>query len=60
MPTEFTPVSGQTSRQGTSLNESKYSDSYRSEINNLLMNPQDMARFELPEGDPVRTREMRC
>jgi formylmethanofuran dehydrogenase subunit D len=54
MPTEFILIPGRTSRHGTSLNEGKYSDTYQSEINTLLMNPRDMARLELVEGDRVR------
>jgi formylmethanofuran dehydrogenase subunit D len=54
MPTEFILIPGRTSRQGTSLNEGKYSDGYQSEINTLLMNPQDMARLALADGDRVR------
>jgi formylmethanofuran dehydrogenase subunit D len=54
MPTEFILIPGRTSRQGTSLNEGKYSDGYKSEINTLLMNPQDMVRLALADGDRVR------
>jgi formylmethanofuran dehydrogenase subunit D len=54
MPTEFILIPGRTSKQGTSLNEVKYSDGYKSEINTLLMNPQDMVRLALADGDRVR------
>jgi formylmethanofuran dehydrogenase subunit D len=54
MSEEFILIPGRTSRQGTSLNGGKYSDEYQEEINTLLMNPQDMARLSLAEGDQVR------
>jgi formylmethanofuran dehydrogenase subunit D len=54
MPREFILIPGRTSKQGTSLNEGKYSDGYRAEVNTLLMNPQDMAGLGLAEGDTVR------
>ncbi len=54
MPTEFILIRGRTSRQGTSLNEGKYSDGYRSEINTLLMNAQNLARLKPMVGDCVR------
>jgi len=54
MPTEFILIPGRTSKQGTSLNEGKYSEGYKSEINTLLMNPQDMVRLALADGDRVR------
>ena len=54
MAEEFILIPGRTSRQGTSLNEGKYTDTYQAEINTLLMNPKDMARLALSEGDQVR------
>ena len=54
MPVEFILIPGRTSRQGTSLNEGKDTAEYQDEINTLLMNPDDMQRLGIAEGDPVR------
>ena len=54
MPETFIFIPGRTSRQGTGLNEGKYSDDYLSEINTLQVNPADMQRLHLKEGDRVR------
>lgn len=54
MAEEFILIPGRTSRQGTGLNEGKYSDEYQSEINMLLMNPHDMERMGIADGDKVR------
>jgi len=54
MPEAFILIPGRTSRQGTSLNEGKYTAEYRDEINTLLINPVDMQRLGLQEGDFVR------
>jgi formylmethanofuran dehydrogenase subunit D len=54
MPHDFILIPGRTSKQGTALNEGKYTDGYRTEINTLLMNPDDMGRMQLKEGDRVR------
>jgi len=54
MPQEFILIPGRTSKQGTALNEGKYSDGYRLEINTLLMNPDDMGQLGLKDGDAVR------
>jgi formylmethanofuran dehydrogenase subunit D len=59
-------IPGRTSRQGTSLNEGKFSDDYVEETSTLLMNADDMARHGLKNGDRVRLRseqgqvEIRC
>ena len=50
----FILIPGRTSRQGTSLNEGKYTDEYQDEINTLQICPQDMQRLGLEEGDRVR------
>lgn len=50
----FILIPGRTSRQGTSLNEGKYSDEYKDEINTLQVAPQDMQRLGLADGDHVR------
>ncbi len=54
MAESFILIPGRTSTQGTTLNEGKYSDAYREEINTLQINPDDMARLGLAEGDTVR------
>lgn len=54
MPEPFILIPGRTSRQGTSLNEGKYSDEYRDEINTLQVCAQDMERLGLVDGDRVR------
>ncbi|MEX0702437.1 MAG: molybdopterin dinucleotide binding domain-containing protein [Planctomycetales bacterium] len=54
MPESFILIPGRTSKQGTTLNEGKYTAGYREEISTLLMNPDDMARLGLAEGDHVR------
>ncbi len=54
MPEIFILIPGRTSRQGTALNEGKYTDNYKDEINTLKMNPADMSRLGIGEGDRVR------
>lgn len=54
MPESFIFIPGRTSRQGTGLNQGKYSDEYLSEIGTLQVNPDDMKRMNLKEGDRVR------
>jgi formylmethanofuran dehydrogenase subunit D len=54
MPDLFILIPGRTSRQGTSLNEGKYTAAYHEETHTLLMNPQDMQRLGLGDGDRVR------
>lgn len=50
----FILIPGRTSKQGTTLNEGKYTDGYQNEIHVLKMNPEDMARLQVSEGDLVR------
>ncbi|MBT6155001.1 MAG: hypothetical protein HOK71_21965 [Planctomycetaceae bacterium] len=50
----FVLIPGRTSRQGTALNEGKYTDTYKEEITTLLMNAEDMQRLDLETGDRVR------
>ncbi|HMC67046.1 MAG TPA: molybdopterin dinucleotide binding domain-containing protein [Gemmataceae bacterium] len=52
----FVLIPGRTSRQGTTLNEGKFSTGYVEETSTLLMNPDDMARLALKNGDRVRLR----
>ena len=54
MTTTYILIPGRTSRQGTSLNEGKYTDTYQAEINTLRMNPDDMQQLGLSDGDSVR------
>lgn len=54
MPETFILIPGRTSRQGTGLNEGKYSADYQEEISTLLVNPADMRRLGLADGDRVR------
>ncbi|MFO1022986.1 MAG: molybdopterin dinucleotide binding domain-containing protein [Planctomycetales bacterium] len=54
MPDTFILIPGRTSRQGTGLNEGKYSSDYQDEINTLLMNPADMSRLGINDGEQVR------
>ena len=43
----FILIPGRTSRQGTTLNESKLTGAYVEEISTLMMAPEDMARLGL-------------
>lgn len=54
MPESFILIAGRTSRQGTSLNEGKYTDEYLDETGTLQVAPADMKRLDLKEGDKVR------
>jgi len=51
---QFILIPGRTSRQGTGLNEGKYSADYQDEINTLKMNSADMAELGIGERDLVR------
>ena len=54
MPEQFILIPGRTSKQGTTLNEGKFTAGYAEEINTLRMAPEDMQRLQLAEGDSVR------
>lgn len=54
MPTPFILTPGRTSRQGTTLNEGKYTDGYIDETSVLQMCTADMQQLGLAEGDRVR------
>jgi formylmethanofuran dehydrogenase subunit D len=56
MPETFIFIPGRTSRQGTTLNEGKFSDGFVEETATLLMCPDDMTRLGLAGGDRVRLR----
>lgn len=49
----FILIPSRTSKQGTSLNESKFGDDYVNETNTVQMNPEDMKRLGLAAGDRV-------
>jgi formylmethanofuran dehydrogenase subunit D len=53
---QFILIPGRTSRQGTTLNEGKFSAGYVEETATVQMNPDDMARLALKTGDRVRLR----
>jgi formylmethanofuran dehydrogenase subunit D len=55
-PEIFILIPGRTSRQGTTLNEGKFTAAYVEETSTLLMNPDDMARLGLKNSDRVRLR----
>lgn len=54
MPELFILIPGRTSKQGTTLNEGKDTRGYREETTTLRMNPDDMRRLGLADGDRVR------
>src|SRR5438132_14325583 len=55
-PETFILIPGRTSRQGTTLNESKLTGGYVEETHTLFMCPDDMTRLGLKNGDHVRLR----
>jgi formylmethanofuran dehydrogenase subunit D len=52
----FVLIPGRTSRQGTTLNEGKFTAGYLEETTTLLMCPADMKRLGLSGGERVRLR----
>ena len=50
----FILIPSRTSKQGTSLNESKFGEAYRVETTTVQMNPDDMKRLGVTSGDRVR------
>src|SRR5262245_13724663 len=56
MPETFILIPGRTSRQGTALNEGKFTPAYVEETGTLLMCPDDMKRLGLAAGDRVALR----
>jgi formylmethanofuran dehydrogenase subunit D len=52
----FILIPGRTSRQGTTLNEGKFTSGYVEETSTLLLCPDDMTRLGLKNGDRVRVR----
>src|SRR5262245_54707607 len=55
-PEIFVLIPGRTSRQGTTLNEGKFSADYTEETTTLSVNPDDMKRLGLQKGARVRLR----
>ena len=53
-PETFVLIPGRTSRQGCGISEGKFGEAYQSETNTLQVNPEDMQRLGLSEGDRVR------
>ncbi len=54
MPEQYLLIPGRTSRQGTALNEGKYTEAYIVETSTLQVSPEDMQRLDLSDGDQVR------
>ncbi|VAX39622.1 hypothetical protein MNBD_PLANCTO02-632 [hydrothermal vent metagenome] len=54
MPETYILIPGRTSKQGTTLNEGKYTDGYQMEINTLMISPEDMKKLGMVDGDEVR------
>lgn len=52
----FILIAGRSSRQGTSLNESKFSREYMEETGVVQVPPEDLARLGITAGDKVRVR----
>lgn len=52
----FILIPGRTARQGTTLNEGKFTAAYIEETSTLVMCPDDMTRLGLKTGDRVRLR----
>jgi formylmethanofuran dehydrogenase subunit D len=55
-PEPFILIPGRTARQGTTLNEGKFTAGYVEETSTVQMAPEDMARLGLKNGDRVRLR----
>ena len=55
-PELFILIPGRTSRQGTTLNEGKFTSAYVEETSTLQMCPDDMKRLELKNDSGVRDR----
>ncbi len=49
-------IAGRSTKQGVSLNVGKHSPEYQEVVTTLEMNPDDMARLGLKDGDRVRLR----
>lgn len=49
-------IPGRTAKQGTTLNEGKLKDAYIEVTSTLEMNPEDMRKLKLEDGDTVRLK----
>jgi formylmethanofuran dehydrogenase subunit D len=56
MAETFILIPGRTSRQGTTLNEGKFTADYVAETSTVFMCPDDMTRLGLTNGQRVRLR----
>ena len=54
MSETFILIPGRTAKQGCGISEGKFETNYQSEINTLMVAPEDMQRLELTQGDRVR------
>lgn len=54
MAQTFILIPGRTAKQGTTLNEGKFTQGYLDETSTLLMCSEDMQRLGVAEGDRVR------
>ncbi len=54
MRASFILIPGRTAKQGSGISEGKFRESYQSEIQTLLVSPQDMQQLGLTDGDRVR------
>ena len=52
----FIFIAGRSSRQGTSLNESKFGRDYLDETSTVLVHPDDLAELGIAAGERVRLR----
>lgn len=56
MAETFVLIPGRTSRQGTTLNEGKFTKEYQQETGTLQVAPEDMARLGIKSGELVRLK----
>ena len=54
MADTFILIPGRTGKQGCGISEGKFKENYQSEINALQVNPEDMERLGITDGDRVR------
>jgi len=47
-------IPGRTSKQGTTMNEGKYTEGYQEEISTLQVSPEDMEKLGAEPGDQLR------
>jgi formylmethanofuran dehydrogenase subunit D len=50
----FILIPGRTSQQGCGINEGKFGETYQTAINTLQMNPSDMERLAISDGEKIR------